>query len=134
MRAASTGCERPANTMSRFPGPRSIQCPGAGSLMTWLPSSPGSATSVAVTLSMLTVDPPFFCLLPRRHPIERPWGDIIRHDRARCNPSIVTNVDRCIERIVDTGPDVAPDPGLGLGDARRGLEVGRHVSRRGVCV
>src|SRR5438477_2485961 len=128
MRAASTGCERPANTMSRFHGPRSIQCPGAGSLMTWLDSSPGRATSVALTLSMLVVDPPFFCFLPRCKPGQRSRGDIIRDDRTRCNPTVVSNVDRSKERIVDAGPDVAPDPGLALGEARLVREVGGDVA------
>ncbi len=33
-RSASSGCERPANTIRRFCGPRSIQWPGCGSLTT----------------------------------------------------------------------------------------------------
>src|SRR5256714_14002243 len=131
MRFASSGCERPANTMSRFHGPRSIQCPGPCSLMTWLPSSPGRATSVALTLSMPVVDPPFLRLLPRGEPGERSRGDIIGDDRARCNPSIVANVDRSIERIVDAGPDVTADAGLGLRLARLVLEIGGDISGGG---
>src|SRR5690242_1896717 len=134
MRLASSGCERPANTMSRFHGPRSIQCPGPCSLMTWLPSSPGRATSVALTLSMPVVDPPFLRLLPRGEPGEGSRGDIIGDDRARCNPSIVANVDRSIERIVDAGPDVAPDPRPGLRLPRFVLEIGGDVPRGDVRV
>src|SRR5437588_6929616 len=131
---ASSGCDRPANTMSRFHGPRSIQCPGPCSLTTWLPSSPGRATSVALTLSIPIVDPPFLRLLPRGEPGERSRGDIIGDDRARCNPSIVANIDRSIERIVDTGPDVAADPRFRLRLARFVLEIGSDVPGRDVRV
>src|ERR1022692_1335351 len=98
--------------MSRFEGPRSSQCPWTG-CVTAAPSRPGSASS-AVRLSMLLVDPPFLRDLPWREPGERSGRDIIRDDRTRCNPSVVTDLHRSIERIVDTGPDVAPDPGLRL--------------------
>src|SRR5579864_4219890 len=83
---------------------------------------------------MLVVDPPFLRLLPRGEPGQRSRGDIIRDDRARCNPSVVTNVDRSIERIVDAGPDVAPDPGFRLRLPWLVLEVGGHVPRRDVRV
>src|SRR5712671_4342480 len=105
---ARSGCERPAKTISRFCGPRSIQCPWPGCVMVVF-SSPGSVSS-AVRLSMLVVDPPFLGFLARREPCKRSRGDIICDDRTRRNPSIVANVHRCTKRIVDTGPDVAPDP------------------------
>src|ERR1019366_10365888 len=98
--------------MRRFCGARSIQCTCVGSVTTAL-SSPGSDSS-AVRLSMLLVDPPFFCRLARGESCKGPCRDIIRDDRARRNPSIVANVDRSIEHIVDTGSDVAADPGPGL--------------------
>src|ERR1700747_3368351 len=92
-------------------------------------SRPGSAISVAITLSMLVVDPPFLRLLPRGEPGQRSGGDIIRDDRTRRNPSVVTNVDRSTERIVDAGPDVVPDPGFRLRLARLVREVGGDVPR-----
>src|SRR4029453_883249 len=121
-----SGCERPENPISRFCGPRSIQCPCGGSLIVAF-SRPGRASS-AVTLSMLFVDPPFLFLLAGRESGERPGGDIISDDRARCNPSIVSNLDRSTERIVDAGPDVAPDPRLPLGLAFLVREVGGDVA------
>src|SRR5438105_15902532 len=72
---------------------------------------------------MLVVDPAFLCLLPLREAGQRPRWNLSLDDRARCNPSIVANDDRSIERIVDTGPDVAADPGLRLRAARLVLEV-----------
>src|SRR3979411_1334587 len=129
---ARSGCDRPAKTMSRFCGPRSIQCPWDG-CVTVAFSSPGRASS-AVRLSMLVVDPPFLCFLARREPCKRSRGDIICDDRTRRNPSIVANVHRCTERIVDTGPDVAPDPGLPLRSAWLVGEVGRNVAGRDVRV
>ena len=66
---ARSGWERPAKTMSRFCGPRSIQCPWVG-CVTVVFSSPGSASS-AVRLSMLVVDPPFLGFLARREPGKR---------------------------------------------------------------
>src|SRR5207248_1032230 len=133
MRPASSGCERPDTTMSRFCGARSIQCICVGSVTT-ARSSPGSAISVAVRLSMLLVDPPFLCLLPLGEPGERSRRDIIRDDRTRRNPSIVANVDRSIERIVDTGPDVPADPSPPLGLAGLVLEVRGDVAGRDVRV
>src|SRR5271169_5642191 len=119
--AARPGCDRPEKTMSRFCGPRSIQCPGTGALMIAF-SRPGRAISVAVTLSMLLVDPPFLRLLSRGEACQRSRRDIIRDDRARRNPSVVANVDRSIEHIVDTGPDVVADPRPGLRLPRLVLE------------
>src|SRR2546427_1665729 len=126
--AARSGWERPAKTMSRFCGPRSIQCPGDGSVMDAF-SSPGRASSaVPVRLSMLLVDPPFLGFLWRRESGERARGDIISDDRTRRNPSVVANVDRSTERIVDAGPDVATDTGGALWQPRLVREVRRDVA------
>src|SRR5581483_4651593 len=105
---ARSGCERPEKTISRFCGPRSIQCPRTGSL-TIAFSRPGSASSVAVRLSMLLVDPPFLRDLSGREPGQRAGGDIIRDDRARRNPHVVAHLHRGIEDSVDAGPDIAAD-------------------------
>src|SRR5207302_2261915 len=131
---ARSGCERPAKTIRRFCGPRSIQCPGDDSVMDAF-SSPGRASSaVSVRLTMLLVDPAFLGLLARREPGERSGGDIICDDRTRRNPSVVANVDRSIERIVDTGPDVAADPSRALRQTRFVGEIGRDVARRDVRI
>src|SRR5271169_6127539 len=129
---ARSGCERPEKTMSRFDGPRSSQCPWTG-CVTAAPSRPGSASS-AVRLSMLLVDPPFLRDLPWREPGERPRGHIMRDDRTGCNPGVVADLHRSIERIVDTGPDVAPDPGGRLRLTGLVLEVRRDVPGRHVRV
>src|SRR5947199_10877446 len=81
-----------------------------------------------VRLSMVLVDPAFLGFLACREPGERSGGDIICDDRTRRNPSVVTNADRSIERIVDAGPDVAPDPGRALGLARFVREVRGDVA------
>src|SRR5438105_13522196 len=72
---------------------------------------------------MVLVDPAFPGFLAWREPRERSGGDIICDDRTRRNPSVVANADRSIERIVDAGPDVAPDAGRALGFARLVREV-----------
>src|SRR5665647_498483 len=126
---ASSGCERPEKTISRFCGPRSIQCSGFGALTSDPSSRPGRAISAGVVrLSMVLVDPAFLGFLAWRESGERPRGDIIGDDRSRRNPSVVANADRSIERIVDAGPDVAADPGCALGLALLVLEVGRDVA------
>src|SRR5690348_1928829 len=131
MFCARSGCERPAKTISRFSGPRSMKCCGDGSVTTRA-SSPGRASSVAVGLSMVLVDPPFFRRLPRGKPGQRTGRDIIRDDGARCNPNVVANLDRGIEDSVHGGPDVAADLRPLLRLARRVLEVGGDVARRDV--
>src|SRR5215467_9216601 len=127
MFCARSGCERPAKTMSRFSGPRSMKCSGDGSLTTRA-SSPGRASSVAVGLSMLVVDPPFLCRLPRGKPGQRTGRDIIRDDGAACNPNVVANLDRGIEDSVHAGPDVATDLRSRLRHSRLVLEVRRDVA------
>src|SRR5690242_20147912 len=131
MFCARSGCERPAKTISRFSGPRSMKCSGEGSLTTRA-SSPGKASSVAVGLSMLLVDPAFLCRLPRGKPGQRTGRDIIRDDRAGCNPNVVANLDRCIEDSVHAGPDVAADLRPALRLARLMREVGGDVAGRDV--
>src|SRR5881275_1892998 len=131
MFCARSGCERPAKTISRFSGPRSMKCSGDGSLTTRA-SSPGRAISVAVGLSMLLVDPTFLRRLPRRKPGQRTGRDIIRDDGTGCNPNVVANLDRSIEDSVHAGPDVAADPRAALRLARLVREVGGDVAGRDV--
>src|SRR5215475_412910 len=108
MFCARSGCERPAKTISRFSGPRSMKCSGDGSVTTRA-SRPGRGSSVAVGLSMLVVDPSFLCRLSRGKTGQRTGRDIIRDDGSRCNPNVVANLDRSIEDSVHAGPDVAAD-------------------------
>src|SRR3954462_3807974 len=96
------------------------------------PSRPGRASSVAVGLSMLLVDPPFLRCLPRGKPGQRSGRDIIRDDGPSCNPNVVANLDRGIEDSVHTGPDVAADPGPALRLPRLVREVGGDVAGRDV--
>src|SRR5215467_15535603 len=131
MFCARSGCERPAKTISRFSGPRSMKCSGDGSLTTRA-SSPGNASSVAVGLSMLLVDPAFLCRLPRRKPGQRSGRDIIRDDGSRCNPTVVADLDRGIEDSVHAGPDVAADLRPLLRHSGLVLEVRGDVAGRDV--
>src|SRR6478736_3043281 len=125
---ASSGWERPEKIISRFCGPRSSQCSAFVSLTTD-PSRPGSAISTGVVrLSMLLVDPTFLGFLAWRESGERARRNIIGDHGPRCNPCVVANADRRIERIVDAGPDVAPDSSLGLGSTGFVLEVRGDVS------
>src|SRR5206468_2190478 len=107
-----------------------IQWPREASLTTAF-SRPGSAIS-AVRLSMLLVDPVFFGFLALGESGERTGRDIIGDDRTGRNPSVVANADRSIEDIVDAGPDVPPDRGLRLRQARLVLEIGGHAARADV--
>src|SRR5215471_6185562 len=113
--------------MSRFHGPRSIQWPGRGCAAGVWPSRPGRASSV-VPVSTLVIDPSFFRRLPRREPRKRPGRDIFRDHHTRRKPHVVADLHRSIERIVDTGPDVAPDARHRLRLARLVLEVRRDVA------
>src|SRR3954451_18430664 len=96
------------------------------------PSRPGRASSVAVGLSMLLVDPPFLRRLPWGKPGQRTGRDIIRDDGPCCNPNVVANLDRSIEDSVHAGPDVATDPGPALRLARLVREVRGDVAGRDV--
>src|SRR5882762_354469 len=106
IRWASSGCERLAKSMSRLDGPRSIQCSGLTSALVSATSSPGRRVSSVVALS--TEIALFRCLL-RRETSERAGRDIFCYVRAACNPYVVPDLDRCLEAIVDAGPDVPAD-------------------------
>src|SRR4029453_5171995 len=95
--------------MRRFHGPRSIQWPGRGCAAAAWPSRPGRASSVVVAVSMLFVDPAFLRDLAWREACQGARRNIFGNDCTGRKPSIVANLDRRIERIVDAGPDVAPD-------------------------
>src|SRR5438876_657351 len=126
---ASAGCERPEKSMSRFDGPRSIQCSGLTSGLASATSSPGKRVSSVVALS---TEIALFRDLLRREPSKRFGRDIFCYVRAACNPSIVSHLHRGLEAIVDAGPDVAPDLRSSLFSTRlvgviRGDVSGRHV-------
>src|SRR3954451_19482183 len=126
---ARSGCERPAKTISRFCGPRSIQWPGLMTAAGSAGSRPGSrSVSSVVALSMPVVDVAPFRDLPGRESCQRARRDIFCDHRTCCNPSVVPDLDRCNERIVDSGPDVAADPRPFLRLAGLVVEVGGHVS------
>src|SRR5438093_9273867 len=115
MPCARSGWERPAKTISRFCGPRSIQCPGFTSGRSAAGSKPGSRASSAVALP---IDITLLRLLARREAGERARRNILGDDSARIDPCVVAYVDGSDERIVDTGSDVAPDRRPALGSIR----------------
>src|SRR4051812_30836512 len=90
MRSASSGCERPANSMSRFDGPVSIQCSGLTSGLVSATSSPGSRVSSVVPLSTQIA---LFRDLSRREAGERFGRYILRDVRPPCNPCVVSDLD-----------------------------------------
>src|SRR5918912_2340211 len=94
--------------MSRFGFPRSSQWLGFIWGSDTSTSSPGRRASVGVVVA-LVIDPVLFGDLAWREPCEGSGRDILRDDRPRRNPSIVPNLDRSNEGIVDAGPDVAAD-------------------------
>src|SRR5204862_7222472 len=59
---------------------------------------------------------------------ERIRRHVVRDHGARAYPSVVTDLDRSNERIVDTGPDVPADLRAALPRARLVREVGGDVS------
>src|SRR5262245_12433073 len=120
--------------MSRFCGPRTMKWSGDGSLVTRCPSRPGSASSIGVAVSMLLVPPPFLGDLAWRESGQRAGRHILRDDRSWRNPCVVPNLDRCEERIVDPGPDVAADRRALLRLAREVAEVRSDVPGGHVCV
>src|SRR6476646_9383365 len=122
---ASSGCERPEKSMSRFEGPVSIQCSGFTSAFVSATSSPGRRVSSVVALS---TEIALFRYLLRRETSERFGRDIFCYVRTACNPCIVPDLHRCLEPIVDAGPDVPPDLRPPLGPARLVREVGRDVA------
>src|SRR5256714_1853832 len=124
MRCASSGCERPEKSISRFDGPLSIQCSGLTSGLVSATSSPGRRVSSVVALS---TEIALFRYLLRRETSERFGRDIFCYVRTSCNPSIVPDLHRRLEPIVNAGPDVPPDlrpplPAVGLVG-----EIGRDV-------
>src|SRR4051794_34980424 len=106
MRSASSGCERPANSMSRFDGPVSIQCSGLTSGLVSATSSPGSRVSSVVPLSTQIA---LFRDLSRREAGERFGRYILRDVRPPCNPCVVSDLDGRLEPIVNARLDVAAD-------------------------
>src|SRR5581483_11535386 len=105
IRAARTGCERPANTISRFCGPRSIQWPGFGSSCGSFTSSPGSASSVVPVAGCIA----FLVLLARASNRERVRWDVLGDHRSGRCPCTVSDLHRGDETILDPGPDVLAD-------------------------
>src|SRR2546427_5519617 len=109
---ASSGCERPEKSISRFDGPRSIQCSGRSSAFVSATSSPGRRVSSVVVA--LSTEISLFRDLPRREPCQRFGRHIIGDVRTTRNPCVVPDLDRRLEPIVNPGPDVAADRGLAL--------------------
>src|SRR5215208_4862547 len=128
---ARSGCERPENSISRFEGPRSIQCSGLTSGLDSATSSPGRRVSSLVVV-MLSTEIALFRDLPRRESGQRFGRDIFCYVRASCNPCVVPDLDRRLEAILDSGPDVAADLRPLFGTARRVREVAGDVSGRDV--
>src|SRR3954452_9238874 len=112
MRCASSGCERPENSISLFDGPFSIQCSGLTSGFASATSSPGRRVSSVVALS---TEIALFRDLLRWESSERFGRDIFCYVRPARNPCIVPDLDRGLEAIVNAGPDVAADLRLPFG-------------------
>src|SRR5689334_23152656 len=126
---ASSGCERPEKSMSRFDGPVSIQCSGFTSALVSATSSPGRRVSSVVALS---TEIALFRDLLRWEPSERFGRDIFCYVRPARNPCVVPDLDRGFEAIVDTGPDVTADLRPGLAPAVVVGQVGGDVAGRDV--
>src|SRR3954468_1766407 len=124
--SASSGCERPANSISRFDGPLSIQCSGLTSAFDSATSSPGRRVSSVVALS---TEIALFRDLLRRESSERFGRDIFCYVRPARNPSVVPDLHRCLETIVNAGPDVPADLRLSFGPIRLVREIGRDIPR-----
>src|SRR6059058_1400572 len=128
---ASSGWDRPEKSMSRFDGPRSIQCSALTSDLVSATSSPGRRVSSVVALS---TEIALFRDLLRRETSKRFGRDIFCYVRPARNPCVVPDLDRSLEPIVDAGPDVAADLRLPLGPPGLVGEVGRDVARGDVRV
>src|SRR6478752_6287550 len=102
MRRARSVCDRPAKTISRFCGPRSIQWLG-DDCVTTAGSRPGRTSSGLAPTGRISL----LVLLPRPREGKRIGGDILRYDRTGRDPSSVPDLDGSDEAIVDPGPDVA---------------------------
>src|SRR4051794_3919751 len=124
IRCASSGCERPEKSISRFEGPVSIQCSGLTSGFASATSSPGRRVSSVVALS---TEIALFRDLLRWETSERFRRDIFCYVRPARNPCIVPDLDRGLEAIVNAGPDVAADLRPAFRPARLMREVGRDV-------
>src|SRR5438309_2408386 len=131
IRCASSGCERPEKSISRFDGPRSIQCSGLSSGFVPASSSPGRRVSSVVALS---TEIALFRYLLRGETSERFGRDIFCYVRPARNPCVVPDLDRCLEPIVNAGPDVPADLRLSFGTAGLMRVVGRYVPRGHVRV
>src|SRR5215204_4830320 len=114
---ASSGCDRPENSISRFDGPRSIQCSGRTSGFDSATSSPGRRVSSLVVV-MLSTEIALFRYLLRREAGQRFRRDIFCYVRPACNPCIVSDLDRRLEAVVDARLDVPADSGPLLRTAR----------------
>src|SRR2546423_10716049 len=106
--------------MSRFDGPRSIQCSGLTSALVSATSSPGRRVSSVVALC---TEIALFRDLLRWESSERFGRDIFCYVRSARNPRAVPDLDRGLETIVDAGPDVAADLRLPLWPAGLVREV-----------
>src|SRR6266581_4707314 len=124
IRCASSGCERPANSISRFDGPVSIQCSGLTSGLASATSSPGRRVSSVVALS---TEIALFRDLLRWESSERFGRDIFCYVRTACNPCVVPDLHRRLEPIVNAGVDVSPDLRPPLGAVGLVGEIGRDV-------
>src|SRR6476620_3819094 len=131
IRCASAGCERPEKSMSRLDGPRSIQCSGLTSALASATSRPVRRGCSVVEIS---TEIALFRDLLRWEAGERLGRDIFCYVRTACNPSVVPDLHRCLEPIVNAGPDVPPDLRLPLGLPGLVEEVGRDVACRHVGV
>src|SRR5581483_10578150 len=109
IRAASSGCERPEKTISRFCGVSGIAWP----VVIWVWGVPGSRPGSVCSIVALSTTA-FLVHLTGTCDRERIGGHILRDHRAGCNPCVVADADRGDERIVDAGPDVAADGGAVL--------------------
>src|SRR5207253_1318219 len=91
----------------RFCGPRSIQCPGCGSLTGPCSASsrPGSTSSVAPLASCITL----LVLLAWPGHSECTRRYVLRDRRSGGDPSPVSHLHGCDEPILDPGPDVPAD-------------------------
>src|SRR5215211_3523792 len=136
---ASSRCDRPEKSISRFCGPRSIQCSRWSSTSGSVPgtvSRPGRLASsvVIVGSTVSTGGVALLVFLSCPGDGERARRDVFRDDRSRRNPSALANLDRSNERILDAGPDVVSDrrPALRLSGLVR--EVDSDVARGDVRV
>src|SRR5918995_359816 len=102
---ASSGCELPATTASRFCGVSDRARPTMScDAVPPVPSSPGRVCSI-VPLSTA----PFLVDLSRRKAGERPVGDVVGDDGTGRRPRIVANSDRSNEHSVHGDADVVAD-------------------------